>query len=284
MYLKGLSLKPYQQALLLALLIVLVTFAGIGIYGFIFQGMPLLAPPPQNSATPVVNYFATYVAEGRELGQAYIKAPDRVFMRVNGIAVNYREYAERKSQYASHLRERDDGYETIGEFLDKYGVDAGALGSLIMDYALYSSALDAGFGMSDSEMAEIFGGDRDSEGHGRGNPGSVGWAKGYISVLGKEVFWNDIVLPRTRRLFVVQDWLEATLPENPPREVTEQRPITLVENAPVVSQRRKALEALYEEALSKATIQILDDTDLSTTVEEALSFIRAYNAAIYESE
>ena len=260
---KGLSPKPYQQVFLLALLVVLVTVAGIGIWRFI--GSP--GNPSESSATPVVNYFATYVAEGREFGHAYIEAPGGVFMSVNGIPVNYREYAVRKSQYASYLRNRDDGYGMISEFIDKYGVEAGALGSLIMDYALYSSAIEAGFGLSDSEMSEIFAGIRESDGHSPRQPDGRG--EGYISVLGRDVYQNDIVMPRTLMVFAVHDWLDAT--------------VTGLNTPTAGNQTRKALGALHEEALSKAKIQILDDTDLNTTVEEALSFIRAYNATTYES-
>ena len=46
-----------------------------------------------------------------------------------------------------------DGFKKMVETGEKHGADAGALGALIIEYALYSIAVDEGYGLTDAEVA-----------------------------------------------------------------------------------------------------------------------------------
>ncbi len=129
----------------------------------------------------------TYQSQGAEYARSYVSADDKVFMKVNDYEVNYREYAEMKRQFANNLRNMQaqvngavplddwmepvgderyqpsrplpqfmitDGFKALTAVMEKHGVEAGALGAVIIDYARYSQAVEDGFTVTDDALAE----------------------------------------------------------------------------------------------------------------------------------
>ena len=129
----------------------------------------------------------TYQSQGVEYGTTYSDTQDKVFLKVNGYPVNYREYAESKHRFANNLRTMQtnintavplhdwepaegevrnqptrpfpkflvtEGYKELTAVMEKHGVDAGGLGALIMEYALYSYAVEEGFEIDEDILTE----------------------------------------------------------------------------------------------------------------------------------
>ena len=45
-----------------------------------------------------------------------------------------------------------DDLKKMGETMEKHGADAGAMGALILEHAVYSIAVEEGYGMIDAEV------------------------------------------------------------------------------------------------------------------------------------
>ena len=249
----------------------------------------------------------TYESQGVIFAEAYSEPENIPFLRVNGHVIGYAEYAEQKARFITALATHKTQLETavpieqwvepqgdalnnparpLPEFMfsdkframvgvmEKHGADAGAMGALIMDYARYSAAVNKGFDVSRDDltaevamMREIY------EANVRvSQQGEFGEFKGYISVVGEDVFWGDIYPAKLRLTLAVGDWRLAAL-----AEVTEDGRID-------DKDRTRIFAALDQQALDGLQIDGADQRILTVTPEQGLAYIREYNDVMFSTE
>ena len=129
---------------------------------------------------------ATFESQGANYASVHNEAEDTVVMKVNNYEVTYPEYAVMKARFETNLANMKthievavpdnewtepegtadnnpvrpmpaftitDGFKKMAATGEKHGADAGALGALILEYALCSIAVEEGYGLSNAEVA-----------------------------------------------------------------------------------------------------------------------------------
>lgn len=251
--------------------------------------------------------LATFESQGFFFGEAYIDADADVFLKVNDYNVSYREYEEMKARFAANLANHKmqiEGYAAPGEWvrpegeqtnnpvhplpdfmitesfkrmvaiMEKYGADTAALGGLIHQYALYSYAVEAGYEVSDEEVTawvtDIRATYEDAVPSTQAN--IIGEFKGYIAAVGAESFWGEIYPAQMKRRMTITEWKKDLM--------TEQ-----FGSGAIDSKQLNKLDAmLSEEALSKVEVQVVDASKLKATLEQALAYVREYNANMFNTQ
>ena len=246
----------------------------------------------------------TFESQGTIYGRAYNDAPNSVFIKVNDYEVNYREYAELRERFSTNLsnhkiqiegvvpteqwtkpqgESKNEPTRPLPEFMvtlefkqmvnvmNKHGVDAGALGGLILDYARYSTAVDEGFDMSDDVLAsevtfirELY--EKNVE---VSQQGELGEFKGYISVVGEDAFWGGIYPAKLRMMIVVGDWRIHAFREAGGTSAIGDK------------DRNDIMAALDQQVLEKVRVQVMDDSQLKVTPAEGLDYMREYNEIMH---
>ena len=249
---------------------------------------------------------ATYESQGAYFGTLYNDAEPTVFMKVNNYDVTYPEYVIMKAEFETNMANQraridsavpphewnapegaaqndparplpdfmiTDEFKKMAETMEKHGSDAGALGALILQYAEYSRAVEAGYDWSDAEVeaavatlkAQYADNVLVSE------AGQLGEVKGYLSVVGEDVFWGTI-FPRTvRQANAIKDWRRAMFVDSEGNYLNNkaQNRIRLANNT---------------DMLSKVRVEVTDRSLLKATPEQGKAYLNEVLPFIYPVE
>ena len=234
---------------------------------------------------------------------SYNDAPDKIFLKVNDYNVNYREYAEIKAKatvgLANHKTqiqqaisladwtppegaERDEPLRPLPQFmmtaqfkdmvavLDKHGPDVSALAALIFRYAQYSTAVEQGFAVDEAALATEVAGTRRiyEQNVAVTQGGQYGEFKGYIDVLGADVYWGEFFPRELRMIMTINAWRNSALQAG------------LEENEYDEKKTKQIRLMLADEVLGKVRVQVIDDSDLKAASAQAMTYSREYNAVM----
>ena len=265
---------------------------------------PAATPVPKPSAEPTRSPTMppTFESQGEYFATVYNEAEDTVFLKVNDYEVNYREYAVIKARFETNLANQkvmdankvpddewsppegsehndpvrplpefmfNDDLKKMGEVMDKHGSDAGAIGVLILEYGAYSRAVDDGYGLSDAEVtakvAEMKAFYEDNIGVSQA--GELGEIKGYISVVGEDVYWRTIYPYGLRMRQVTGAW-------------RWENETAGGQYAHIAEHNRIALKSDLE-TLSKVRVEVIDQDLLKATPEQGIAYITEYMPFLY---
>ena len=249
---------------------------------------------------------ASFESQGEYYATVYDEAEDKVFMKVNGYEVNYREFAVTKARFETNLANMTallenkvsddewtrlegtadnnpvrpvpefmftDDFKKMGETMEKHGSDAGALGALILEYAVYSRAVEEGHDLSDAEVtagvAELKAIYEDNVPVSQA--GQLGEVKGYISVVGEDVYWGTI-FPRTVRMAnAIRNWRRVSVVNSEGNYVR------------IKEQNRISL-AIDLDTLSKVRVEVTDRSLVKATPAQGMAYMGEFLHFLYSTE
>ena len=177
---------------------------------------------------------------GVEIGKARYEGTEEVVVRINGYPVTSADFLEARARMVVDVleekefeREHPDAeraYEDMPsryELVEEHGVDAAAFATFIAQYAPLSTALKAGHGASDEEVAKLMEEQRERFDK-MGQEEIVGevWSdilqitltktvvysrnrqlEGYVSAVGEDEYWCQVLPARLRLQHTTSDWL-----------------------------------------------------------------------------
>ena len=246
---------------------------------------------------------ATFESQGAYYATVYDNAEDTVFMKVNDYNVTYPEYAIIKAEFETNMANQkalienavsgdewtapegtanneparplpefviNDSYKKMVGTMEKHGSDAGALGALILQYAVYGRAVDAGYDWSDAEVdaavARLKAQYEDNVLVSQS--GQLGEVKGYISVVGEDVYWSTI-FPRTvRQANAIKNWRNALF-------------VDADGNYANNTEQNRILLATELDTLSKVRVEVTDSRLVKATPKEGMDYMRELLPFLY---
>lgn len=247
----------------------------------------------------------THQTLGARLGSAYIDGKENIVVRVNGYPITQAEFAAERVRYHNLLWSINDLAEravpshewthtsdsNINEhrrpvpqdiwitdkfyaellLLETSGQDRVALGELILEYARFSKAVDAGHMPSKAEVADFVDQLRAAhESHFATSVhsewGYTAGTQGVIEAVGAQRYWSEIYTARATRNLADSSWYQAafqTAAENYNRGFLYSG-INLHE----------AVESeLNRVAIADVEVEIVDADEVKATPEEAIAYL-----------
>ena len=240
----------------------------------------------------------THRTLGSRLGSAYANGKVDIVLRINGNPITHVELAVEKIRYHNNLwgtkdlieravpsveetANSDDQYrgplpEHITEglnaellLLEKYGQDTVALANLILEYARFSKAVEAGHLPSESEVTEFVEQIRQShEQHvaASAHPdwGITAGTAGIIEAVGAERYWEEIYPARTVRNMADASWIKAAIED-----------YNHGESAGVPGRVIMGIDReLDREAIADVDVEIVESGDVKAAPEEAIAYLQ----------
>lgn len=239
----------------------------------------------------------THRTLGSRLGSAYANGRDDIVLRVNGYPVTHAELAAAKVRYHNNLwgtrdlieraapsdeelADSDDQYrgplpEHIAEglnaellLMEKHGQDRVALANLILEYARFSKAVEAGHLPSESEVIEFVEQIRQShEQHvvASAHPdwGITAGTAGIIEAVGAERYWEEIYPSITMRNMANASWIKAAIEDHNEGESTGA-------HGTVFMGIERELDGA---AISDIEVEVVDAAEVKASPEEAIKYL-----------
>lgn len=278
-------------------------------YFMLILAISIVAGGVVASAAIMYGYdFDTFFTQGFRVGEARIKADNEVVIVVNQIAITYPEFVEYKLRFTTNLSTMKrqieksnairpqtmhhsedatpnpsaeaehilapESFVGLVRVMENHGADAGALGAIIMDYAQYSAAVQAGHAVSDAEMmmhvSEIRGIYEQQVSASHADAKIIGEMEGYIKAAGEDKYWNEIYPDDVRKRLTIGKW--------------QQSAVSGIEDsggAVSLNDMNKIFAELEASALENADVIIVDDSNLNATLHEGMEYIRDYKSQLY---
>ena len=247
----------------------------------------------------------THHTLGARLGSAYIDGEENIVARVNGYPITQAEFAAERVRYRNllwsinDLAERavpDDEYAagSSGDYFrgplyrgpisqdtwitDKFnaelllletsGQDRVALAELILEYARFSKAVDAGHMPSKAEVAEFVDQTRAAhESHfatsAHSEWGDTAATQGVIEAVGAQRYWSEIYTARTTRNLADASWYQAVF-HTAAEDYNRYSSINLHEAVD---------SGLDRMAIADVEVEIVDADEVKATPEEAIAYL-----------
>lgn len=276
-------------------LLLLLGLATAGAVGFV--AVTTLVPDPGGSAAVAAETSSLEEldrVEGQRIGRARAAGSDDIAFRVNGHPVTTADVLETRAWVTANMTgmrrmvdsaipddddrwltpepdgERPDvpesfvrGIKPLLIVMDKRGPDVAVFGSLISQYASLSAAIEAGYGLTDEEVAAEVAAVRslfdqtqqpdvpqDERDH---------RFEAYLAEVGEDTYWDEILPPKIRREQSVSNWLAAATSGFQDRR----------EQAWIVTR-------LQQDALTDAKVETTEHFELPVTLEHAIAYLEAY--------
>ena len=154
--------------------------------------------------------------------------------------------------------------------LDKHGPDVSALAALIFRYAQYSTAVEQGFAVDEAALATEVAETRTlyEQNIGSTQGGQYGEFKGYIDVLGADVYWGEFFPHELRMIMTINTWRNSALQAGLGEIEYDEKKVKHIRLM------------LADEVLGKVRVQVMDNSDLKATPAQAMTYSREYNAVM----